>query len=607
MPQGIDLLFLHKIFFPGDASRGGQSVTQQAMEAQRALLPYALCAFAVGLPIFVWAGSHAPNTGWIVLPLMAFAIAWGGFYGIVSWLREPQAQVLSTQVRVQLLGGLQWACAIAAITAFAEGAGPMRAPLLIMAAAAAVVCVFFTAAWLPSLAIVAPAAAAAPLAAATLGPPSPELAGLVWGAIALSFALALILNRALRRQFALAAERETLIAERARSEAESRRLAQSKSDLVATLSHEIRNGLAGVAHVLAAAAGRSGRQAPSREQLCAALDAANDLVAVLNTALDSETAETGGLSVDIHPFDAAGLARDIVLLNRPTAAGKGLEIALHVDPELAEGAARADPTRVRQILVNLIGNALKFTVRGRVEVRVILAEAGRLAIEVADTGPGLSPDELERAFEAFNRIERTSAGVPGAGLGLSLSLRLARLMGGELSAHSAVGVGSCFRLDLPFDPDARLAPLPTEASDAGSVAAPDERQTFRILIAEDDALNAAMLRSILEQLGHHVVHAIDGRRAVDLAKVCDFDLMMIDGRMPSLDGPAAMAEIRALPGPAGRTPIVAVICGDAEEAAECIQAGANVVLRKPVTVSAVARAVADARAPQADAARRQTA
>jgi CheY-like chemotaxis protein len=121
-------------------------------------------------------------------------------------------------------------------------------------------------------------------------------------------------------------------------------------------------------------------------------------------------------------------------------------------------------------------------------------------------------------------------------------------------------------------------------------------RNLRILIAEDDALNAAMLRAILEQLGHQVVHAQNGRRALDLARICDFDLVMLDGRMPILDGPQTAAALRALETANRGVPIVAVIGGDADEARECLDAGADTVLRKPVSVAAVARAVADAAA-----------
>ena len=577
------------------AARGGASVAQQALDAQAALLPYALVAFVVSMPVFVWAGSYADNAAWMTASFALFAMACGATYAAVNWLRTPRAEDLRARARVHIVTGLVWAGCVAQVAAFADGAGPMRETLLLMATAAAVMCIFFTAPWLPSLLVVGAAAAAGPLIALFASPHSQNAATLAWGGVALAFALALMLNRVLRRQFAMAAEREVLIAERAGKVEEASRLARSKSDLVATLSHEIRNGLTGVSHVLAAAAGRNGRAAPSREQLSAALDAVSDLIAVLNTTLDSETAEAGRLAVEVRPLDAPALVRDLMLLNRPHAGAKGLELSVHVAPELVEGsgAALGDPSRVRQILANLIGNAIKFTVRGRVEARLSLTPEGRILIEIADTGPGLSDTELSQAFEAFHRVERTSAGVPGAGLGLSLSRQLARLMSGELTATSAPGVGSCFGLVLPFDP---LATAPVDIAPEATDETPADGRKLRILMAEDDSLNAAMMRAVLEQLGHQVVHAQDGRRAVDLARVCEFDLALIDGRMPGLDGPEATAAIRALPAPAGDLPIIAVIGGDASEALECTQAGADAVLRKPVSVTAVARAVADATA-----------
>jgi len=580
-------------FSHGEFGGAGPSMTQQALDAQTALLPYALGAFAACLPIYVWVGSHAPNALPLACSLAIFAIAWAVFYAVVNWLKTPDAANLERRGRVQILGGLCWAGATTHIAIFAEQAGPARESLLLIAVAAAAICIFFTAPWLPSLLIVGPAVAAGPLIVLFSRPDTQTLATEGWGAIALALALALMLNRILRRQFAMVAEREALIADRVGMVETARRMAQSKSDLVSTLSHEIRNGLTGVVHVLAAAAERSGRSAPSREQLAAALYAANGLIDVLNTTLDSETAEAGRLAVDTRPFEAVAIVRELMLLNRPHAAEKGLDIALHVDADLespAGGAAMADAMRVRQILSNLIGNALKFTVRGRVEVRVE-RDDGVLAIEVADTGPGLSAEELEDAFEPFQRVERTSAGTSGAGLGLSLSRRLARLMGGDLLAFSAPGVGSRFRLELPYDPTAVSEPVREFAEPASPVR---ERRGLRILIAEDDALNAAMLRATLEQLGHQVVHALDGARAVELARVCDFDLMMIDGRMPVLDGPETIAAIREMEGRAGGPPIVAVIGGDANEARECAESGADAVLRKPVSVGAVARAVADA-------------
>ena len=291
----------------------------------------------------------------------------------------------------------------------------------------------------------------------------------------------------------------------------ARRLAKSKSDIVATLTHEILIGLSGVAHVLAGALGAGSRGAPSREQLKAALHAAHDLVDVLDATLDSETAEAGTLSVATRLIDAPRLVEEIVLLNRPNAAAKGVEICAQVDDVLTAtcGAAIGDSARVRQVLYILVGNAVKYTMRGRIEVRAQLVAPSRIRLEVVDSGPGLSAEELKQAFVPFARIERTGAGVPGAGLGLPLSRQLACSMGGEEGADIAPGVGSRFWLDLPFDPKASLE---------GATHAGYEPQTrpLRVLVIEDDSLNAAMLRAVLEQLGHRVLHAQDGRRAIDL-------------------------------------------------------------------------------------------
>ena len=589
--------------------------TQQALETQRGLLPYALAVFAVGCALFIWVGSHAANAPWMGGTLVIFAINWAMFYAVVNTLGRPgylRNDVAAGQ-RIHILCGLLWAAAIAQISGFALFAGPMMATLLMLALGAAATCCFFSATSLPCLLIVAPAASAVPLLVMASHPETKALMPIALGGTALAMALSLILNRLLRRQFDLAAEREVLMSERAQSLNAARLMAKSKSDIVATLSHEIRNGLTGVTHVLAAATGASGRSQPSREQMNAALGAARDLIEVLNATLDSETAEQGRLAIDSSPINAARLAEDLVLLNRPAASAKGLELALHIENGLnassadASGAVIGDLVRTRQIIANLISNAVKYTVRGRIEVRLRQTEPNMARIEVADTGPGLTADEIDRAFEPFARIDRTGAGISGAGLGLSLSRQFARLMGGDTSGSSALGVGSCFWVDLPFDPEARVAPPEAETSLYGTPAPvlaisdgtfparrtplPTDRP-LRILLAEDDGLAAAMLRSILEKLGHKVVHAQNGRRAVDLIKGADFDLLMLDAFMPVLNGADAAREIRAQTGSAGSVPIIALIDGEADDARDCLDAGMDGALRKPATVVSVAHALA---------------
>jgi len=165
-------------------------------------------------------------------------------------------------------------------------------------------------------------------------------------------------------------------------------------------------------------------------------------------------------------------------------------------------------------------------------------------------------------------------------------------MGGELSGQSAVGIGSCFRFDLPFDPAAGVD-IAVDAL-ARPTPAPRGSRQLRVMIAEHDALQAAMLRAVLEQLGHLVVHAQNGRRARDLAQVCEFDVIMLNGRLAETDGPSTIHAIRQLDVAAGRAAVIAVIDGDAEEARACLDAGANAVMRRPVTVSNLARTLAAA-------------
>ncbi len=567
-----------------------RQMLRHALDAQLRLLPYALGFFGVSLPVFLTTAAFAENRGWLVVSLILFAFNWAAFYVVHDWLKtKPDIQErVELRLPMQTGGGMLWSLAITQTSAFAVHSGPVSEILLVLCAGAAVAVMFFASPHLFSLLIVAPAAAVTPISALLSRSETRDSGMLALGGCALGLALALMLNRHLRGHFALAVERENLIEDREAALDDARRLTRSKSDIVATLSHEIRNGLSGVAHVLAGALGAGSRGAPSREQLAAALAAARDLVEVLDATLDSETAEAGRLSVAARPLNVVRLAQDMLLLHRPTASMKGIDIACEIDPALQQGgAALGDGARVRQILNNLVGNAVKYTVRGRVEIRLRPAGPGRVAFDVVDTGPGLTAEELTTAFEPFRRVARTGAGVPGAGLGLSLSVRLARLMKGDLLADSTPGVGSRFTLELPFDHAAEAIETAPAVTDLSC-------RPMRVLLAEDDALNAAMLRAVLEQLGHRVIHAQDGQRALEILRKTDVDLVILDGRMPVMDGPTTARAIRSLPGEQAHLPIIAVIGGDPEEAQALTAAGAGAVLRKPVTVSAVARAVAAA-------------
>jgi two-component system, sensor histidine kinase len=563
------------------------ALTVQALDAQVRLLPYTLAFFGLCLPVFLCTAAFAPNRAWLGLSLGLYAINWAAFYAVVDWLKKaPEGgHDLLLRARIQFGGSVLWAAAIAQTSWVASGAGHVSELLLIFCAGAATGLIFFSAPSLPALLAVGPAAAVGPVIGLLSRPQTHHTGLLALSGEALALALGLILNRHLRGHFALAAEHERLIAEREAALARTQALARSKSDLLATLSSEIRNGLSGVTHVLAGALGGGPRRTPSREQLRAALEAARGLGVVLDAALDTENAEAGRLTVTAEPLDVAALVGELAQAHRPEAAAKGLELVVRADESLARGpgALIADPARARQVLDHLLANAVKYTLRGRVEATVARVGADRLRVEIVDTGPGLSPAELALAFEPFRRVPRTGAGVPGAGLGLSLSRRLAELMGGRLEAESAPGVGSRFWLELPFDADAE----PRSAAQDNS-----PERSLRVLAVEPDALAAAMLRASLEQLGHRVLLIPDGARAIELLALGEIDLLVLGAHA----GAETARRIRAFDDARSELPIVALIEGNAAEADALFAAGADAALRKPVAMAAVARALADAQA-----------
>ena len=317
------------------AAATNESIARQSLDAQSSLLRYALVLFGVGLAVLAWAASFAPDGAWVLGSFPIFAVNWAAFYAVMDWAKRKPAEHarLGVRTRVHVLGGLLWAAAVAQITVLAANAGPVSQPMLLLALGAAATCVFFAAPSLPSLLIVGPATVAAPLTALFMHPAERPLARIALAATALGFALSLIFNRLLRRLFALAEEREDLIEARDRSLADATRLAKSKSDLITTLSQEVKTGLTGVAHVLLASAAGAERGQASREQLSVALDSAEDLIAVLDATLDFPKLPRDGRAPPMAraPFDPARVVRDLVLMNRPLAAAKGIELSMHVD------------------------------------------------------------------------------------------------------------------------------------------------------------------------------------------------------------------------------------------------------------------------------------
>jgi signal transduction histidine kinase/ActR/RegA family two-component response regulator/HPt (histidine-containing phosphotransfer) domain-containing protein len=371
-------------------------------------------------------------------------------------------------------------------------------------------------------------------------------------------------------------------AEAARREAE--RSGRAKGDFLATMSHEIRTpvtGLLGMAGLLEAEE-LSARQ---RRYLKAILTSGQQLLAVINDILDFSRFEAGKVQLEAADFRLADLLEDVASVMTPQATERGLALELRPGEGLPP-ALRGDPTRLRQVLFNLVGNALKFTHRGGVTVSVGCRpedeEGGgrvRLRVEVRDTGIGIPEEKQAALFRPFVQAEGSTARVyGGTGLGLAISSSLVEAMGGAIGVESVPGVGSLFWFEAPLGvgDEAALAAAP-EATDLAGV------RPLRVLLAEDIELNRDLLGEMLGRHGHEVVFAEDGGEAVARASRGGFDLVVMDMQMPFVDGVEATRRIRALPPPAGRVPIVGLTANVMEaDRRRCLEAGMQDCLGKPI-------------------------
>lgn len=359
--------------------------------------------------------------------------------------------------------------------------------------------------------------------------------------------------------------------QRARQEAEAANVA--KSNFLAAMSHEIRTplgGILGVAQLL--------QQAPlpdDETQLVSLVDqSARGLLSLLDQVLDLSRIEAGALELEQVPFQPAALIEEVAALYRVSAARIGLSLVTTIAPE-ASGWVRGDPLRVRQIVQNLVGNAVKFTPSGTISLS-LTREAEVLCVVVSDTGIGIAPDAAERLFEPFRQAdEGTARRFGGSGLGLSIVARLAEAMGGTVSLSSAVGEGSSFTVRLPLPSAAR----PESVAPAALPPLP-----LSVLLADDNAVNRLVFSRMLEQLGCAVVVAEDGHDAVEAARRVLPDIVLMDIQMPGLDGIQAARQIIA----ASPVPIIALTASVTSEIRAAAQ-GAGMVdfMVKPLTLEAL--------------------
>lgn len=376
---------------------------------------------------------------------------------------------------------------------------------------------------------------------------------------------------------------------------------QTKSAFLATVSHEIRtplNGVLGMAQAMA----REPMSADQLGRLKVLRESGATLLTLLNDLLDMAKIEAGKIQLEPLDFDPEALAQDACQAFAGIAVEKGLD--LRFERQGAAALYHGDPTRIRQILYNLIGNAVKFTDRGQVTVRLAYGAAGfELAVE--DTGIGFSEQARTSLFEKFGQADATTTRrFGGSGLGLPISRELANLMGGDIVVESRIGEGSTFRVTLPL-------PLATNAVGAtGSpvTSAADRLATvadepLSILVAEDNPTNQLVLRSLLDCAAFTVEVVEDGRLAFEAWRKGAFDLILMDINMPIMDGVTATQTIRARERADGRarTPIIALTANAMDhQKHDYLAAGLDAHVSKPIEVAALFAAIAEALAATDD-------
>lgn len=379
---------------------------------------------------------------------------------------------------------------------------------------------------------------------------------------------------------------------RARDEAE--RANRAKSRFLAGMSHELRtplNGILGHAQLLRLEAGLNPVQAGRVEAM---LGAGGHLLEMIHCVLDLSEIETEHVGLHIAEVNLYGLVKACLDLATPAADAKGLTVTLEIDPDVAP-RVQTDSRRLRQILLNLLNNAVKFTTAGTVCLRVrVKADGGGLRFEVADTGPGIPQGQFQRLIEEFERLDAPATrAAEGAGLGLALAARLAILLGGTLGHRDNPGGGSVFWMELPVGSDAAGAAIPGQSLAAGSTVRAARPPVRRVLVVDDIAINRDIASSFLQSAGHIVTCAESGRDAIEAVVLADFDLVMMDIRMPEMDGLEATRRIRALEGGRGRVPIIALTAQVFTEQVEaCRKAGMDGHVIKPFSLETLLAAVA---------------
>jgi PAS domain S-box-containing protein len=353
---------------------------------------------------------------------------------------------------------------------------------------------------------------------------------------------------------------------------------RAKSEFLATVSHEMRTPLHGVLGTTTLALDTS-LDAHQRELIEMARDSARGLLDVITDVLDLSKGEVGKMHLERAKLDVRVVLDEAIRAQQARAHLKGIALTLHTAPEVP-WCLWGDALRLRQIVANLLGNALKFTDKGSVRLRATWLPERMLKLDVEDTGIGIAPEHLEHIFEPFTQADQsTSRRFGGTGLGLSITRKLVELMGGKVWAESELSKGSVFHTVLPLEDAGAL--------DVGADArSPGDDDKLRVLLVDDHAVNRTVAQLLLEKLGHEVTPVDSGAAALDAVALRSFDVVLMDIEMPGMDGYAATRAIRARElGAARRVPIFALTANGSARALESARAaGLDGHLTKPFDV-----------------------
>lgn len=370
---------------------------------------------------------------------------------------------------------------------------------------------------------------------------------------------------------------------------------QAKSAFLANVSHELRTPLNGII-ALAGALLKTELSGRQREMVEIIGNSSGSLESILSQILDLSKVEAGRVEIAAQPFDLADQVRQAAEVLRGKAEDKGVDLLIDT-PEDVEGWFLGDAVRIRQVVTNLVANAVKFTERGRIALSLRVSDTrpyetpSEVVITVADTGIGIAPEVLPRLFERFTQADESiTRSYGGTGLGLSICKELAQLMGGDVTASSCPGQGSQFAFSLP------LLRVRQPASAAGVAGDPfDAPEGLRVLLAEDHPINRRVVELLLEPLNVDLVMVENGQHAVEACRRGRFDLVLMDMQMPVMDGLAATRTIRAWERDQGlgRTPVAMLTANTYEQhRQEAREAGVDAFLAKPVTGETLYDAIA---------------